>query len=141
MAECWGIRGATTVEENSREAIIDGTKELLSRIMVENEIDKSQVAAIWFTTTQDLNAEYPALAARQMGWMNVALLCAHEMIVSKGLPMCIRVLMLVNTEKRHEDLKYIYLKKAVGLRTQGLYASPKEDQEQAGNKTFGATLT
>jgi chorismate mutase len=78
------------------------------------------VAAVWFTTTQDLNAEYPALAARRLGWMNVALLCAHEMLVPNSLPMCIRVLMLVNTEKAPEDLEYVYLKGAVGLRTQGL---------------------
>ena len=129
MSGCWGIRGATTVEENSSEAILGATKELLQCIMEENEIDKSQVAAVWFTTTQDLNAEYPALAARQLGWMNAALLCAHEMIVPKGLPMCIRVLLLVNTEKRPQDLKYIYLKGAVGLRTQGLYASPQSDQK------------
>ena len=129
MSGCWGIRGATTVEENSREAILDATKELLQRIMEENEMDKSQVAAVWFTTTQDLNEEYPALAARQLGWMNVALLCAHEMIVPKSLPMCIRVLLLVNTEKHPEDLKYIYLKGAVGLRTQGLNASPQSDQK------------
>ncbi len=129
MAECWGIRGATTVEENTSEAIIAGTRELLQQIMLENEVDKSQVAAVWFTTTQDLNTEYPALAARQMGWMNVALLCAHEMIVPKGLPMCIRVLLLVNTDKDPNDLKYVYLKKAVGLRTQGLYASPPNDPE------------
>jgi chorismate mutase len=117
------------VEENSSEAILGATKELLQCIMEENEIDKSQVAAVWFTTTHDLNAEYPALAARQLGWMNAALLCAHEMIVPKGLPMCIRVLLLVNTEKRPQDLKYIYLKGAVGLRTQGLYASPQSDQK------------
>ena len=129
MSGCWGIRGATTVEENSREAILGGTKELLRCIMEENEIDKSQVAAVWFTTTRDLNAEYPALAARQMGWMNVALLCAHEMIVPKSLSMCIRVLLLVNTEKHPQDLKYIYLKGAVGLRTQGLNTSPQSDQE------------
>ena len=129
MSGCWGIRGATTVEENSREAILDATKELLQRIMEENEIDKSQVAAVWFTTTRDLNAEYPALAARQIGWMNVALLCAHEMIVPKSLSMCIRVLLLVNTEKHPQDLKYIYLKGAVSLRTQGLNASPQSDQE------------
>ena len=129
MSGCWGIRGATTAEENSAEAIIEATKELLRQIMAENELDKSQVAAVWFTTTQDLNTEYPALAARQMGWMNAALLCAHEMIVPKGLPMCIRVLLLVNTEKQPQDLKYIYLKGAVGLRTQGLYASPQNDRQ------------
>jgi chorismate mutase len=100
--------------------ILDATRELLQRIIVENDLDKSQVAAVWFTTTQDLNAEYPALAARRLGWMNVALLCAHEMLVPNSLPMCIRVLMLVNTEKAPEDLEYVYLKGAVGLRTQGL---------------------
>ena len=120
MSGCWGIRGATTVEENSREAILDATKELLQCIVADNEVKKSQVAAVWFTTTQDLNAEYPALAARRLGWMNVALLCAHEMLVPNSLPMCIRVLMLVNTEKAPQDLKYVYLKGAVGLRTQGL---------------------
>ena len=97
--------------------------------MLENEIDKSQVAAVWFTTTRDLNMEYPALAARQLGWMNVALLCAHEMLVPKGLPMCIRVLLLVNTEKNPQDLKYIYLKGAVGLRTQGLNTGPQGEGE------------
>ena len=120
MSGCWGIRGATTVEDNSSEAILGATKELLECIVAENEVDRSQVAAVWFTTTQDLNAEYPALAARRLGWMNVALLCAHEMLVPNSLPMCIRVLMLVNTEKQPQDLKYVYLKGAVGLRTQGL---------------------
>ena len=120
MGGCWGIRGATTAEDNSRDSILTATKELLQRITDENDLDKSQVAAVWFTTTSDLNAEYPALAARQLGWMNAALLCAHEMAVPNGLPRCIRVLILVNTSKSPEDLKYVYLKEAQGLRTQGL---------------------
>ena len=120
MGGCWGIRGATTAEDNSRDSILTATKELLQRITDENDRDKSQVAAVWFTTTSDLNAEYPALAARQLGWMNAALLCAHEMAVPNGLPRCIRVLILVNTNKSPEDLKYVYLKEAQGLRTQGL---------------------
>lgn len=120
MGGCWGIRGATTAEDNSRDSILSATKELLQRITDENDLDKSQVAAVWFTTTSDLNAEYPALAARQLGWMNAALLCAHEMAVPNGLPRCIRVLILVNTNKSPEDLKYVYLKEAQGLRTQGL---------------------
>ncbi len=120
MGGCWGIRGATTAEDNSRDSILSATKELLQRIVDENDLDKSQVAAVWFTTTSDLNAEYPALAARQLGWMNAALLCAHEMAVPNGLPRCIRVLILVNTNKSPEDLKYVYLKEAQGLRTQGL---------------------
>ncbi len=120
MGGCWGIRGATTAEDNSRDSILSATKELLQRITDENDLDKSQVAAVWFTTTSDLNAEYPALAARQLGWMNAALLCAHEMAVPNGLPRCIRVLILVNTSKSPEDLKYVYLKEAQGLRAQGL---------------------
>ncbi|MEE8159797.1 MAG: chorismate mutase [Dehalococcoidia bacterium] len=120
MGGCWGIRGATTAEDNSRDSILAATKEMLQRIIDENDLDKSQVAAVWFTTTSDLNAEYPALAARQLGWMNAALLCAHEMAVPNGLPRCIRVLILVNTSKSPEDLKYVYLKEAQGLRTQGL---------------------
>ena len=120
MGGCWGIRGATTAEDNSRDSILTATKELLQRITDENDLDKSQVAAVWFTTTSDLNAEYPALAARQLGWMNAALLCAHEMAVPNGLPRCIRVLILVNTNKSPADLKYVYLKEAQDLRTQGL---------------------
>ena len=120
MGGCWGIRGATTVEENSREAMLEATKEMLRQIVIENELDESQIAAVWFTTTQDLNAEFPALAARQMGWMNVALMCAHEMLVPGALPMCIRVLVLVNTDKAREEIKYVYLRGAVGLRTHGL---------------------
>ncbi|MBM3925181.1 MAG: chorismate mutase [SAR202 cluster bacterium] len=120
MAGCWAIRGATTAEANTKESILSSTKELLQTIVKENRIEASQIAAVWFTTTSDLNAVFPALAARQMGWMNVALLCAHEMAVPGSLPQCIRVLILVNTDKNPKELKYVYLKEAVGLRTHGL---------------------
>jgi chorismate mutase len=120
MGGCWAIRGATTAEANTKESMLSATKELLQAIVKENQIEPSQIAAVWFTTTPDLNAVFPALAARQMGWMNVGLLCAHEMAVPGSLPQCIRVLILVNTEKDPKDLKFVYLKEAVGLRTQGL---------------------
>ncbi len=120
MGGCWGIRGATTVSENSRESILSATTELLQRIVEENDLDTSRIAAVWFTTTSDLNAEYPALAARRLGWTNVALLCAHEMLVPNGLPQCIRALILVNTDKGPDEMRYVYLKGAKGLRTQGL---------------------
>jgi chorismate mutase len=120
VAGCWAIRGATTTEENTREAILAATKDLLTKTMEANNLDKSQVAAVWFTTTQDLNAEFPALAARQLGWMNVALMCAHEMAVPGSLPRCIRVLILVNTDKNPQDLEYIYLENAASLRTHSL---------------------
>jgi len=109
---CRGIRGAITVEENSREAILQATKELLREIVAANNIDKEDVAFILFTTTPDLNAEFPAAAAREMGWTDVALLCGHEMNVPGSLPRCLRILMLVNTEKKAEEIIHIYLKGA-----------------------------
>ena len=114
---CRGIRGATTVEENTKEAILDATKELLRLIVGSNNIDVDQIASASFTTTQDLNAEYPAAAAREMGWEDTALLCGHEMNVPNGLPMCIRVLLLVNTERRADELKHMYIKGAKNLRS------------------------
>lgn len=120
MSGCWGIRGATTADDNNRESILSATTDLLNEIIIANDLDTSQIAAVWFTTTTDLNAEFPALAARRLGWMNVALMCAHEMLVPNSLPLCIRVLILVNTEKQPEDLRWVYLKKAQGLRSQGL---------------------
>ena len=81
MTSCWGIRGATTVDDDNGDSILDATRELLEAMMDRNELDKSQVSAVWFTTTSDLKAEFPALAARKMGWDKVALLCAHEMNV------------------------------------------------------------
>jgi chorismate mutase len=114
---CRGIRGATTADENSKEAILDATKELLRLIVSSNTIEIDQVASVSFTTTQDLNAEFPAAAAREMGWEDTALLCGHEMNVPNGLPMCIRVLLLINTEKKASELKHVYIKGARNLRS------------------------
>jgi len=113
---CRGIRGATTAEMNTKESILEATKELLHKVIAANSIEPSQVAAIFFTTTPDLNAAFPAVAARAMGWNNTALLCSHEMSVPDGLPGCIRVLILVNTEKGLEELVHVYLKEAITLR-------------------------
>jgi len=117
---CRGIRGATTADINTKESILDATKELLEKVIAANSIEQPQVAAIFFTTTPDLNAEFPAAAARAMGWTNTALLCSHEMSVPHGLPGCIRVLILVNTEKQPEELVHVYLKEATTLRAGGL---------------------
>ena len=119
MTSCWGIRGATTVDDDNGDSILDATRELLEAMMDRNELEKSQVSAVWFTTTSDLKAEFPALAARNMGWDKVALLCAHEMNVPNSLPKCIRVLLLVNTDKGPEDLKFVYLREARTLRDHG----------------------
>jgi chorismate mutase len=113
---CRGIRGATTVEANTREAIFQATTELLSQMVLVNEVQPEEVASVFFTTTRDLNADFPALAAREMGWNDVALLCAHEMDVPGSLPMCLRILLHVNTEKRAEEIAHVYLRGARALR-------------------------
>jgi chorismate mutase len=111
-----GVRGATTVEANSVEAILEATRELLSTMLKANAIDVDNVASAFFTTTPDLNAEFPAVAARDMGWTHVALMCGHEMNKPGGLPMCLRILLHVNTDKPAKDVKHVYLRGARVLR-------------------------
>ncbi len=111
-----GIRGAITVEANTREAILQATRELLAAMLKANEIDVDDVASAFFTTTPELNAEFPALAAREMGWSHVALLCGHEMNVPGSLPMCLRILLLVNTDRPPADIRHVYLREARVLR-------------------------
>ena len=111
-----GIRGAITVEKNSAVLILNATKTLLKAIVKENEIKKEDIASVIFSMTPDLNAVFPAEAARSLGWSYVPLLGCTEAHVPQGLPRCIRVLMHVNTTKTQEDIKYIYLGLAKGLR-------------------------
>ena len=111
-----GIRGATSVTENTREAILEATAELLDAIVEANDIDRAHVASAFFTTTPDLNAEYPAVAARAAGWTDVPLLCGHEMNVPGGLPRCLRLLIHVNTELALSEIQHVYLREAVRLR-------------------------
>lgn len=113
---CRGIRGATTVETNNREEILEATRELLSYIVDANGVETDDVASVIFTTTPDLNAEFPALAARQLGWHDTALMCAHEMSVPGSLPRCIRVLVHWNTPKPLRALHHVYIRGAVHLR-------------------------
>jgi chorismate mutase len=113
---CRGIRGATTVAENTREAILEATRELLLRLIEANEIVVDDVASAIFTTTPDLNAEFPALAARELGWRETALLCGHEMNVPESLPRCIRVLIHWNTSRRASEVVHVYLRDAQSLR-------------------------
>ena len=111
-----GIRGATTVDSNSKDAILAGTRELLETVIQANNLDPEDVASAWFTTTPDLNAEFPAVAARAMGWTFVPLMCSHEMSVPGSLPMCVRVLLHVNTEKGPHDINHVYIRGASALR-------------------------
>ncbi len=113
---CRGVRGATTVTENTATAIIEATREMLERLIAANQIEPDDIASAFFTTTVDLTAEYPALAARQLGWHDVALMCGHEMAVPQGLKQCIRVLIHWNTRHGIRDIQHIYIRGAVNLR-------------------------
>jgi chorismate mutase len=116
---CRGIRGATTLEANTREEVLAATRELLEQMIAANGVREEDVACILFTTTPDIDAEFPAVAAREMGFSQAALMCGHEMNVPGGLPMCLRILILFNTEIRAEEIIHIYIKGAKGLRPGG----------------------
>jgi len=113
---CRGVRGATTVTENTKDAILEATREMLYIMIRVNQMQPEDVASAYFTTTVDLNASYPALAARQLGWYGVAALCGHEMQVPGGLDRCIRVLVHWNTSLRSKDIIHVYLREAKTLR-------------------------
>lgn len=115
--QCRGIRGAITVSANDKERILAATGKLLMEMALANEIDIEDIAAIFFTTTPDLNAEFPASATRELGWpSSLALLCGHEMSVPNDLPRCLRVLILVNTDKKPEEITHVYLGEAKKLK-------------------------
>ncbi len=111
-----GIRGAITVEENTAAAIAEAVKELLQTLQSENGFSLTDVAGVFFTATPDLDADFPAAAARQAGWDQVPLLCAVEMNVPGALARCIRVLVLVNTRRGQEEMNHVYLRDARSLR-------------------------
>lgn len=111
-----GIRGAITVEANTRAAIIKNTEALLNKMLEANELALDDIACAFFTTTRDLNAEFPAVAARKIGWGMVPLMCGHEMEVPGSLQSVVRVMLVANTEKRPEEITHIYLKEAQTLR-------------------------
>jgi chorismate mutase len=113
---CRGIRGATTVEENTAQAILTATRELLELIVESNDLKVEDVASAIFTTTPDLTAAFPARAAREMGWHDVALLDAQEIPVPGSLERCIRILIHWNTERSATEIHHVYLRGAQILR-------------------------
>lgn|SRR5437762_1804866 len=113
---CRGIRGATTVEQNDRAEILAATKELLELLIEKNDLHKEDVASAIFTVTDDLDADFPALAARALGWTEVALICMREIPVPNSLGKCIRILLHVNTERSASEIQHVYIRGAVSLR-------------------------
>ncbi|MEN6459194.1 MAG: chorismate mutase [Thermoguttaceae bacterium] len=126
---CRGIRGATTVADNSREEILKATRELLALMIRQNGIDPEDVASAIFSTTPDLNAEFPALAARQLGWSDVALICMNELAVPGSLGRCIRILLHWNTDKPADQIVHVYIKGAARLRPDRAQLPPVDWKE------------
>ncbi len=114
---CRGIRGATTVDNDTVDDILRESKELLQEMIDANGIRPEDVACAIFTTTPDLNAAFPATAARQLGWTDVPLICSKEIDVPGSLKGCIRILILYNTEKSADDIVHVYIKGASDLRS------------------------
>lgn len=139
---CRGVRGAITVEEDTAEAIISATTELLQKVIEMNGIVEDDVASVIFTTTPDLRAAYPAQAARKVGWWRVALMGCQEIDAFNGMPRAIRILIHWNTTKSLDEITHVYMRDAVALRPD-LYPKNKivlngkhehEQQEQGENE-------
>jgi chorismate mutase len=113
---CRGIRGATTVDHNEQAEILAATGELLLLMMSNNGLLVEDIASVIFTVTEDLDAVFPAQAARQIGWNEVALMCMREIPVPDSLGKCIRVLLHVNTTRSASEIQHVYLREAVSLR-------------------------
>ena len=116
MSVVRGIRGATTTTEDTAAAILSATEELVREIVTANALDADDIASALFTVTPDLHAEFPAAAARRMGWTMVPLLNFTEIGVPGRLQRCIRVLLHVNTTRAQAEMVHVYLREAVSLR-------------------------
>lgn len=112
-----GIRGATTVEKNDSQQMIENTKQLLQEMIASNQVEAEDVTSVLITVTTDLDADFPAKALRLIeGWTYVPVMCATEIPVPESLPKCIRIMMTVNTERNQKDIMHIYQNGAVVLR-------------------------
>lgn len=111
-----GIRGATTIKEDNPGEVVEATRELLESLRRENDFGHEDIASILFTVTSDIRSAFPAEAARQMGWGLVPLLCFQEIEVAGSIPLCIRVLITINTDKKQDEIRHVYLREAVKLR-------------------------
>ncbi|KAB8142728.1 chorismate mutase [Chloroflexia bacterium SDU3-3] len=128
---CRGIRGATTCEANTREEILEATRDMLERIIRSNDLRPEDIASAIFSTTPDLNAEFPAVAARQLGWLDTALMCTHEMAVPGSLQRCIRVLVHWNTTRQADEVVHVYIRGAVNLRPERAQLTSASAQRQS----------
>ena len=110
------IRGAIQVDANDRDAILEGTTELVTAVMTRNDLTPDDVISVLFTVTHDLTAEFPALAARKLGFHAVPLMCAMEIPVPHALPRVVRLMAHVETDRTRSQVQHVYLRGAVALR-------------------------
>jgi chorismate mutase len=110
------IRGAIQIEADEREAILEGTAELVLEVMARNDLTTDDVISVLFTATPDLTAEFPALAARKIGFHDVPLICASEIAVPGAMPRVVRLMAHVETDRPHSEIQHVYLRGAVALR-------------------------
>lgn len=113
---CRGVRGATTASANTAEDILEATQEMVTALIELNDLSSDDIASAIFTTTTDLTAMFPAMAARSFGWTEVPMICSHEMAVPGALTRAVRVLVNVNTTKSPSEIRHVYLKGAKQLR-------------------------
>ena len=112
-----GLRGATTVENDEEQAVLKATEALAEAIAAANGIRPDEIVSVLISTTLDIKSTFPAKAVRTIeGWKYVPVMCTHEMDVPGSMPLCIRILMHVNTEIAQKDIKHIYHNNAVNLR-------------------------
>ncbi len=117
MTAVRGIRGAITVSANVRDEIMDATEQLLNEMVAANDVSSEDLGAVYFTLTSDLNAEFPAVAARErLGWRLVPLINSIEIDRPGAMSKCIRVLMYWNTTRSQAEIRHIYLRDAIALR-------------------------
>jgi len=110
------IRGAIQVDADNRDAILDATAELVTEVLDRNGLTADDVISVIFSATPDLTAEFPALAARKLGFQEVPLLCCAEIAVPGSMPRVVRLMMHVRTERDRADIQHVYLRGAVALR-------------------------
>ena len=110
------LRGATTVDVDTREQVYERVQALLRELLARNGVDHEDIISILFTATDDIRSVFPAAAARAIGLGDVPLLCARELSIEDGTPLCIRVLMHLSTERPQSELHHVYLEGAKGLR-------------------------
>ena len=116
MSNLRGIRGAVTVKKNKKDEMVSSTLSLLKKMVSINKIKTEDIASAIFSVTKDLNAEFPAIAARRIGWLYTPLMCTYEVNVPGSLKRCIRVLIHVNSNKSQASMKHVYLGEAKRLR-------------------------